>query len=132
MSRPLPRATAETRLFWDGCADGEVRFQTCARCGQVQLIPRSRCASCHHDALDWKSSAGRGRILSYTVVHRAPTPAFRAEVPYVIAIVDMDEGFRLMVNVKNGADAHLAIGQPLRITFREVDGVQLPQGEVIV
>jgi len=131
MSRPLPRATAETRPFWDGCADGELRFQTCAHCGQVQRMPRSRCASCHKDALAWKTSAGRGKILSYTVVHRAPTPAFRDEVPYVIAIVDMDEGFRLMVNVKDGASASLAIGQPLRITFRDVEGVHLPQAEVI-
>jgi len=129
MSRPIPRPTAETQAFWEGCAEGVVRYQCCQHCGQVQLIPRARCVSCHHDALEWKRSAGRGQILTYTVVHRAPTPAFRGEVPYVIAIVDMEEGFRLMVNVKDGND-DLAIGQPVRITFREVEGATLPQAEV--
>ena len=130
MTRPLPRPTAETKPFWEGCATGRLRYQQCARCRSVQLIPRSLCASCHASDLDWKDSSAHGRILSFTIVHRAPTPAFRDEVPYVIAIVDMDEGFRLMVNVKDGAKAHLAIGQPVRIGYHEVDGFALPQAEV--
>lgn len=131
MSRPLPRPTAETRPFWDGANAGVLRYQACERCGQVQLIPRSRCSGCHQDALAWHTSGGRGRILSHTTVYRAPTAAFREEVPYVIAIVDMEEGFRLTVNVKDGATVPLGIGHPVRITFRGVDGVQLPQAEVI-
>lgn len=130
MSRPLPRPTAETRPFWEGCARGVVRYQRCANCGCVQLIPRSLCAGCQSAALDWKDSAGLGRVLSYTVVHRAPTPAFREEAPYSIAIIDMDEGFRLMTNVVGGASAPLAIGGRVRIGFREIDGVTLPHAEV--
>ena len=125
-SRPLPQPNADTRPFWDGCAAGELRYQCCDRCGQVQLIPRSLCAGCQHTALAWKVSGGRGRILSHTTVHRAPTPAFRGDVPYVIALVDMDEGFRLMVNVQDGAEPALAIGQPVRIGFVEVEGMALP------
>lgn len=132
MTRPLPRPTAETKPFWEGCANGRLRYQQCKRCGSVQLIPRSLCASCHTSELDWKESSARGRILSFTVVHRAPTPAFRDEAPYVIAIVDMDEGFRLMVNVKDGSKAQLSIGQPVCIGYRKVEGVALPQAEVQV
>lgn len=128
-ARPLPRPNAETRPFWDGCAAGELRYQCCGRCGQVQLIPRSLCASCQHTALDWKPSGGIGRILSHTTVHRAPTPAFAAELPYVIALVDMDEGFRLMVNVQGGDEPALAIGQAVRIGFVEVEGMKLPIAE---
>lgn len=131
MPRPLPHPTAETRPFWEGCAEGRLRYQQCARCASVQLIPRSLCSACQASELAWKESAALGRILSFTTVHRAPTPAFREEVPYVIAIVDIDEGFRLMVNVKDGARQPLAIGQPLRIGWREVEGVALPQGEVL-
>lgn len=131
MSRPLPRPTAETRPFWDGCNDGVLRFQGCARCGQIQLIPRTCCAGCHQGTLEWKTSTGRGRILSHTTVYRAPTAAFRDEVPYVIAIIEMDEGFRLMVNVKDGTTVPLGIDHPVRITFGSVEGVQLPQAEVI-
>ena len=96
------------------------------QCGQVQLIPRSRCAACQGTALTWQRSDGRGRILSHTTVHRAPSEAFRSEVPYVMALVDMDEGFRLMANVQGGAEPALAIGQPVRIGFVDVDGTALP------
>lgn len=131
MNRPLPQPTADSRPFWLGCAEGVLRYQSCPRCASVQLIPRSLCAACQHDRLQWQTSRGLGRILSFTVVHRAPTAAFKEELPYVIAIVDMDEGFRLMVNVKDGASQALAIGQPVRIGYREVEGTTLPQAEVL-
>ena len=131
MPRPLPKPTAESRPFWDGCAAGELRYQRCALCSQTQLIPRALCAACQHDQLQWLTSRGLGRILSFTVVHRAPTAAFKEEVPYVIAIVDMEEGFRLMVNVKDGAGKDLSIGQPVRIGYRVVDGATLPQAEIV-
>lgn len=131
MTRPLPQPTPETRPFWEGCAQGELRFQQCAACGAVQLIPRALCERCHGRELAWKTSARQGRLLSYTVVHRAPVPAFKADVPYVIAIVHMDEGFRLMTQVKDGARQDLRVDQPVRIGFAAVDGAVLPQAEVL-
>lgn len=130
MPRPLPHPTAETRPFWDGCSQGELRYQACTACGAVQLIPRSLCAQCHGSALAWRRSAGLGRILSHTTVHRAPTPAFRDDAPYAIALVDLDEGFRLMVNVKGGDGPAVAIGARVRVGFCTIDGVVLPQAEV--
>ena len=130
MNRPLPRPTAETRPFWDGCASGVLRYQSCTRCSAVQLIPRSFCANCHADSLAWHDSAAYGRVLSHTTVHRAPTLAFRDETPYVIALIDMDEGFRLMTNVVGGALQVVAIGDRVRIGFRQVEGVALPHAEV--
>ena len=97
----------------DMLTPGVDHFDNCPRCGQTQLIPRALCEACQHGDLQWHESRGMGRILSYTLVHRAPTAAFKADVPYVIAIVDMDEGFRLMVNVKDGATQSLSIGQPV-------------------
>lgn len=130
MNRPLPRPTAETKPFWDACAQGVVRYQRCSKCSTVQLIPRSLCAACQSDALTWHDASGIGRVLTHTTVFRAPTPAFREEAPYVIAIVDMDEGFRLMVNVAGGPAAPVAIGSRVRIAFREIEGVSLPLAEI--
>jgi uncharacterized OB-fold protein len=127
MAASFPLATAETLPFWEGCAAGELRYQCCENCGTVQLIPRSICATCHSSGLLWKRSSRRGTVLSHTTVRRAPTPAFRARVPYVIALVLMDEGFRQMVNVKGTAE--VAIGQVVNIGFSEVDGVMLPEAE---
>lgn len=131
MNRPLPHPTFESRPFWDGCAEGVLRYQQCPNCGRTQFIPRALCEACQHAPLQWHTSQGLGRILSYTVVHRAPTAAFKEDLPYVIAIVDMDEGFRLMVNVKDGARQSLSIGQPVRIGYRVVEGSTLPQAEVL-
>ena len=75
-------------------------------------------------------SSRQGTLLSFTVVHRAPLPVFQASAPYVIAMVDMAEGFRLMANVKDGASQALRIDQPVRIGFVEVEGQHLPQVEV--
>jgi uncharacterized OB-fold protein len=130
MNRPLPRPTAETKPFWDGCATGVIRYQRCAHCMAVQLIPRSLCANCQHDALTWHDASGFGTVLSHTTVHRAPTPAFREDAPYVIALIDMDEGFRLMTNVAGGASSGVGIGSRVRIGFREIEGVALPHAEV--
>lgn len=130
MTHPLPRPTAETRPFWEGCARGILRYQRCPHCGTVQRIPRTLCEHCQADGLTWHDSAGHGRILSHTTVYRAPTPALRDEVPYVIALIDMDEGFRLMTNVAGGASAPLAIGARVRIGMRLVEGVSLPHAEI--
>jgi uncharacterized protein len=102
----------------------------CSHCKKTQSIPRARCAYCFKDSLLWKQSERRGRILSFTIVHRAPTTAFRAEVPYAIAIIDMDEGFRLMANVKHGAQQELKIDQRVAIGFQDIDGVSLPYAEL--
>ncbi len=129
MEKPSIRPTAETRPFWDGCRDGKLRYQICADCGAVQRIPRSVCTHCHGLRLDWNESAGLGTVLSHTTVHRAPTPAFKTETPYVIALVDMDEGFRLMVNTRGGANPPLAIGQRVRIGFEPRGDYLLPIAE---
>lgn len=130
MTRPLPHPTAQTLPFWDGCASGVLRYQRCDRCGAVQPIPRSLCARCHGETLAWRDSAGYGRVLSHTTVHRAPSPAFRADLPYVIALIDMDEGFRLMTNVAGGAAAPIAIGARVRIGIRRVEDAWLPHAEL--
>lgn len=131
MSRPLPKPTSDTQHFWEGCTSGELRYQCCKHCGETQLIPRALCSACQRDDLQWQRSSGKGHVLSYTVVHRAPVPAFKEETPYIIALVDMEEGFRLMVNVKGGGATPVTIGQAVKIGFREIEGVALPEAEML-
>ena len=101
MNRPLPTPTAETKPFWDGCNLGELRYQACKVCGHVQYLPRRLCVTCHSEEIEWRVSGRRGAVYSHTTVYRAPTPAFRADVPYVIALIQLDEGFRMMLNIVN-------------------------------
>lgn len=131
MCKAQPSPTPDSAPFWAGCALHELRYQRCHDCGRVQPLPRSLCLDCHGSTLEWARASGHGRILSYTVVHRPPTPAWREDVPYVIAIIDLDEGFRLMVNVAGGPQEGLMIDAPVDICFVERDGVSLPEARLV-
>lgn len=123
---PLPRPNAQTQPYWDGAAVGELRYQCCSACDSVQRIPRSLCEQCQSSRLQWKDSQRTGTVLTFTTVYRAPLPVFKDMVPYVIAIVDMDEGFRVMANALPQACEGLAIGTRVRMGFQDVHGMALP------
>ncbi|CAO3435423.1 Zn-ribbon domain-containing OB-fold protein [Azospirillum doebereinerae] len=130
MIRPSPVPNADTRPYWDAAGRGELAYRQCRDCGKPQFPPGRVCRHCHGEALDWRISSARGTIHSFTIVHRAPTPAFTA--PYAILLVDLEEGFRIMTNVRHTADAAgLGIGLPVRIVFEPAgDGPALPQAEL--
>ena len=129
LQKPVPQPTADTEAFWEGCAHGELRYQQCGACGQVQFYPRPMCTGCQSTNVHWRVSAGRGSLHSYTIVHRPPTPAFKADVPYVIALVDLVEGFRMMMNVRDCDHAALHVGMPVEVFFEPIgnDDQKLPQ-----
>lgn len=126
---PLPKADAQTRPFWDGCQAGQLLCQRCAACGTVQFTPRASCQHCHASALEWQESTRLGTVMTYTHVYRAPIPAFRDKTPYVIAILDMDEGFRLMVNASAQVTDSIRIGSRVRVGFNDVNGIALPEAQ---
>jgi uncharacterized protein len=131
VTRPQPRATAETLAFWQACAQGKLIYQRCADCGRAQFPPRNRCSHCHADALAWHESARLGAIHTFTVVHRAPTTAFKSMLPYVIALIDLDEGFRMMMNLHTARPELLSIGDRVGVVFEPAAGDwPLPQAEL--
>lgn len=129
MPKPLPEPNAVTRHFWSGCTDGHFEFQSCGRCGHAQFPPRLTCTSCHSSELIWRRASGFGTVYSFTIVHRAPLDEFKADVPYVIAIVALEEGFRAMMNLREVDPARVSIGMPVEVFFEppETDGYPLPQ-----
>lgn len=131
--KPLPRPNEETRAFWEACDRGELLFQECAACGHRQFYPRRLCQACHAADPAWKQASGRGRVYTFTVVNRAPLPAFKADSPYVLALIDLEEGPRMMMNVINCDPDAVHIDMPVRVTFeRRGAGDQaqaIPQAE---
>ena len=121
-AKPLPPITEVARPFWDGCAAGELRVQRCTRCGARQLPPRGRCVRCGANALEWVTEAALGTVHSFTVVHRAPSPAFRGDAPYVVALVDIVDRARLMMNVTGCDPQAVHIGMRVQIGFVERRG----------
>ena len=115
--------------FEHACAEGKLTYQQCDHCGRVQVYPRTHCAHCHRAELRWKTSAGRGTLVSHTTVHLAASPAFQQRAPFLLALVDVDEGFRLMMNVEPGRP--LAIGDTVEIGFAtDSDGRRRLRGTV--
>ena len=111
--------------FWSGCNESELRFQRCADCKHAQFFPRSHCLNCNSDRVEWHTSKGIGMIYSITRVERAPTDEFRALVPYAIALVDLDEGVRIMAH----ANVTLKISDAVHVTFFNHNNRALPRFE---
>ena len=92
---------------------GRLAYQTCRSCGQPQVFPRPFCSRCGHAELAWNAAAGTGTVVAHSVLHRAPTPADREILPYAVALVELDEGFRVMGN----AGLDLGIGERVTLSF---------------
>ncbi len=99
MDKFLPRPTPESAPFWQGCQDHKLLLQYCTACDTHQFYPRTICATCMSDQLEWREASGRGTVESYTIVTRAVSDAYAADVPYVIALITLAEGPRMMSNV---------------------------------
>jgi uncharacterized OB-fold protein len=111
--------------FWEGCAAGELRYQRCQACAALQPYARAFCLRCGAAEMEWRAGGGRGAVYALTRVERAPTDEFRALVPYLIALVDLDEGYRMMAHCAPG----LAIGERVQVRFFEHGGRHLPRFE---
>jgi hypothetical protein len=98
-AKPVPFASEVSRPFWEGLRERELRLQRCADCERYVFYPRAGCPYCLSERLEWQQASGKGRVYSYTVVRRAMNPAFAEDVPYVYAIVELDEGPRVTTNV---------------------------------
>lgn len=118
--RPVPTPTALSRPHWDGCKEGRLRVQRCADCGAFVFIPQPLCTRCHGDRLEWTESTGRGTVYSYTIVHRPPRPEF--DVPYVVAIVELEEGWFMLTNIVGCEPADVSVGLAVRVEFEERAG----------
>ena len=130
-AKPVPVPDGISRPYWEGANVGEFRYQRCGACGKAQFYPRNACVHCHATQLRWEKAGGGGRIASFSVIHRAPLAAFAGDTPYVLALVDLDEGIRFMCNVLRCEPAQVRIGMPVRVCFESRSGSEqkIPQVE---
>jgi uncharacterized protein len=124
-ARPQPPLTAVSQPFWDATRDHRYLLQWCVDCERAVHFPRSFCPHCSGSALEWRPATGRGTVYSYTVDHRPPR-AFGVE-PYVVALVDLDEGVRVMTNIVGTPPGAVRVGLPVELTWEPLaDGRNLP------
>ena len=115
--KPLPRIDEESRGWWEALVRRELYVQRCRACGTKRLPPRAVCPACLSSAVEWLRVSGRGTVYSYTVTHQNQAAGFREELPYVLAIVELAEGPRLMTNVVGCAPDAVRIGMPVEVVF---------------
>jgi uncharacterized OB-fold protein len=116
-----PIVIDETRGFWEGTANEELRVQVCGACGHRQLPGGPCCRECLSPELSWERATGRGTVFSYTIVHKALHPAFAAQVPYVLADIQLEEGPILTSNVTDAPPQGVSIGMEVDVWFDEPD-----------
>jgi uncharacterized OB-fold protein len=126
VSRPLPNPDALTRPYWEGAKKRELVLPRCDSCDRWHFYPRSVCPHCGSNAIAWQRTSGRGVIYSATHVHRAPSSAFEQDVPYVVAIVALEEGPHLMSTIIDCNPSEAAIGAPVIVDFIDEDDMALP------
>jgi uncharacterized OB-fold protein len=125
--RPLSRRQGYAREFYDYCRRHELRFQRCTDCATWRHIPRDMCANCGSFRAEWAKASGRGKVFSWTTVMQPMLPQF-ADVPYSPAIIELEEGVRMLSFVVNVKPDELAVDMPVEVSFDDVtEEVTLPK-----
>ncbi len=127
-AKHFPRPTPETEAFWQGCRDHKLLLQRCTQCKEFQFYPRIICAKCASDNLQWVEASGQGEVLTFTVVRRPVSEAYAADVPYVVALIQLDEGPTMMSNVVECDPEIMQIGSPVQVIFEDwSEEISIPQ-----
>lgn len=125
-STPVPEKRPETIKFWEGCKEGQFLLQKCDDCGKFIYYPRALCPVCMSSSISWVPSTGKGEVYTYSIHNRGPSPAFKT--PYVVALIDLEEGVRVMSNVVECDPHDVNIGMKVEVVFEQLtDEIFLPK-----
>lgn len=125
--RPAPEPSDHGAPYWAAAREHRLVLQHCPRCDRLQHFPRPWCTECLGDGLDVVEASGAGTVYAVTVVRRHPNPAFASRVPYALALVDLDEGVRVMSNVVDCDPESVRVGQRVTVAFESAaDGAVVP------
>ncbi|MBA2282260.1 MAG: Zn-ribbon domain-containing OB-fold protein [Actinomycetota bacterium] len=122
----LPNPDAETVPYWEAARDGRLLIKRCTACGRPHFYPRPFCPHCWSDAVEWEEASGRATIYTFSIVRRNDLPPWGERVPYVAAVVDLEEGPRMITNIVDCDVDVVAIGQSVEVAFRDEDEFVIP------
>lgn len=126
--KPLPTPDFDTEPFWAALKEHELRLQRCADCDKAYFYPRSLCPHCWSDNVQWERMSGRGTVYTYTIVRRAPHRAFTDDVPFVIAVVELEEGPRMPVNLVDCPVDNVYVEMAVEIVYEDInDEITMPR-----
>lgn len=127
--KPLPAPDPDSQAYWDGLKEGHLLLQHCSGCGHVQLYQQAICRKCAGADLVHRPASGRGTVHSFSVVHRAPGPAFKQDTPYAVLLVELAEGPRMISSLADGCDPMgVVFDMPVELVCAKVgDAIVLPR-----
>lgn len=119
--KPVPVADPDSAAFWAGCRNRQLLLQRCSDCGTFRYPAGPFCAQCRSNRFDMVQSPGKGQVYSWIVVrHPVPKDVYAGDVPYVVALIDMEEGVRIASNIVGCAPEAVHAGMPLQVEFEQV------------
>lgn len=124
---PIPVTNADSAPYWQGARHDKLMLRRCKACGTVHFMPRYLCPSCWSNDLEWFEAKGKGTVHSFSIIRRASSAAYATRVPYVVALIDLDEGPRMMSNIVGPDALDVAIGDPVAVQFEARGDAKLPQ-----
>lgn len=134
-AKPVPAITPLNEPFWRAAAEGKLCLQRCLDCGHVRFPLGPACTECLSERTEWAEMSGRGRVLCHLVFHQVYHPAWRADVPYSVIQIQLDEGPRLFSNVDDPTHADIGtdlVGRRVEAVFETVaDGIGLHRFRVV-
>lgn len=132
--KPLPGVTSLTKPFWDYCTKHELRMQYCKDCNEWVWYPKAWCPSCgKRTGMEWKPMSGKGKVYSFTIIRQVidNSPAFNKDLPFVVGVIELDEGPRIYSNVTGGMPEEVSIGDNVAVYFDDVaPGMSLPKFKI--
>jgi uncharacterized OB-fold protein len=124
----IPRSTALSAPYWEGCRNRQLLIQRCGKCRHHQFYPRSICTACMAEDPEWVESGGHGTVRSFTVIRHPVSKAYAEEVPYVIALIQLDEGPVMMSSLLDCEPENARTGARVEVVFEDwTDEVTMPK-----
>ena len=128
---PVPLASIHSSWslpYWNAARERKLLIRKCKACNEFHFMPRYLCPNCWSDRLEWVEAKGTGKVHSFSIVRRASSAAYAPRVPYVLALIELDEGPRMMANVLGDDALAVAIDDQVKVTFEDRgDGALIPQ-----
>ena len=125
---PKPVANGDSQPYWQGAAENRLLLRRCQSCNEIHFMPRYLCPKCWSDKLEWIDASGNGVVHSFSIIRRASDPAFAHLCPYVVALIELEEGPRMMANILGENALTVKIGDKVSVLFEDRgEGQKVPQ-----
>ena len=124
--RPIPVTQPWTEEFWEGTKQGKLLIQTCKDCKTKIFYPRKYCPDCWSPNLEYVEGSGKATVYTFTTTYGMVEPRFWSDLPYTLALVDLEEGIRMMTRIVDCQPQDLRIGMKVEVVFEEVEEFWLP------